>query len=99
MNRYQFIPTIKLSKIPVYRTVKYPEIPLNEDDYYVTTVQGDRYDILANDFYQDESLWWIISTANGTFKQNSLVCPEGVQLRIPANINEVINNFNQINQL
>ena len=43
MNRYQNIPTIKIDKKPVYRTVKYPEIPLDENDIYVTTVQGDRF--------------------------------------------------------
>ena len=59
MNRYQSIPTIIIDNKPVYRTVKYPEIPLNEDDIYVTTVQGDRFDILANQYYQDETLWLI----------------------------------------
>jgi hypothetical protein len=97
MNRYQFIPTIKINKIPIYRTTRYPEVVLSEDDVYVTTVQGDRFDSLALDYYQDESLWWVISIANNTFKQNSLMCNEGVQLRIPANISEIINNFNKIN--
>jgi len=82
MNRYQSIPTIIIDNKPVYRTVKYPEIPLNEDDIYVTTVQGDRFDILANQYYQDETLWWIISTANNSLSQNSLIIPEGIQLRI-----------------
>lgn len=97
MNRYQFISTTKINKVPVYKTVRYPNIPLNEDDIYVTTNQGDRYDSLANDFYQDETLWWIISIGNETLKQNSLICPEGIQLRIPANVNEIINNYNRIN--
>jgi len=97
MNRYQFIPTIKIDKIPIYRTTRYPEVPLHEDDIYVTTVQGDRFDSIALDFYQDETLWWIISVANNTLKQNSLICPEGIQLRIPANVNEIITNFNRIN--
>lgn len=97
MNRYLNIPTVKINKIPVYKTTRYPEIPLSEDDVYVTTVQGDRFDILADEFYQDESLWWVISIGNEKLKQNSLICPEGIQLRIPANINEIINNFNRIN--
>lgn len=97
MNRYQNIPKITINKKPVYKTVKYPEIPLHEDDLYVITTQGDRFDILALDFYQDESLWWIISTANNFLKQNSLMCPEGIQLRIPVNISDIINNYNKLN--
>jgi phage tail protein X len=97
MNRYVSIPTIKINNKPVYRTVKYPEIPLNENDIYVTTVQGDRFDILANQYYQDQSLWWIISIANNFLPQNSLVIPEGIQIRIPDNTNIIIDNFNKIN--
>lgn len=97
MNRYQSIPTIIIDNKPVYRTVKYPEIPLNENDIYVTTVQGDRFDILANQYYQDQSLWWIISTANNFLPQNSLVIPEGIQIRIPDNANIIVSNFNKLN--
>jgi phage tail protein X len=97
MNRYSNIPTIKIDKKPVYRTVKYPEIPLNESDIYVTTVQGDRFDTLALQYYQDESLWWIISIANDTLPQNSLIIPEGIQLRIPANVVGTIQSYNKLN--
>jgi phage tail protein X len=97
MNRYQNIPTEIINKKPVYRTVKYPEIPLDENDTYVTTVQGDRFDILALQYYQDESLWWIISIANDSLSQNSLIIPEGIQLRIPANLPQILNNYNILN--
>ena len=97
MNRYQTIPTLKINNKPVYKTVKYPEIPLNEDDIYVTTVQGDRFDVLANQYYQDETLWWIISTANDSLPQNSLIIPEGIQLRIPSNPSNIINSYNTLN--
>lgn len=97
MNRYQNIPTEIINKKPVYRTVKYPEIPLDENDTYVTTVQGDRFDILALQYYQDESLWWIISIANDSLPQNSLIIPEGIQLRIPANVVGTIQSYNKLN--
>jgi len=97
MNRYQNIPTIKINQKPVYKTVKYPEIPLNENDMYVTTVQGDRFDILARQYYQDESMWWIISIANTSLSQNSLIIPEGIQLRIPVDIENIKSSFNNLN--
>ena len=97
MNSYQDIPKTKINGKRVYQTSRYPEIPLSEDDIYVTTTQGDRFDILAFQYYQDESLWWVISIANEFLPQNSLLPLEGVQLRIPSNVPGIISTFNRIN--
>jgi phage tail protein X len=106
MNRYQNIPKIKIDGNLVYQTSRYPEIQLSENDIYVYTTQGDRFDILAQQYYKDSSLWWVISIANtgnagaGTLTglpQNTLVIPQGVQIRIPANYVNVVRNFTAIN--
>jgi hypothetical protein len=76
----------------------YPDIPVTADDHYVITVLGDRLDLLAYDFYQDSNLYWIISSANN-LPGDSLVPPIGMQLRIPANIQSVINNYQSINRV
>ncbi len=100
MNRYQGIPIIKSETgKQMYATSRYPEIPLSENDIYVYTTQGDRYDILALNYYGDSSLWWIIASANPNIGLSTLVIPEGVQIRIPNNISAVINDFRLINQL
>ena len=100
MNRYQDIPVIKsLTGKQMYATSRYPEIPLSEDDIYVYASQGDRYDILALNYYGDSSLWWIIAAGNPNVGLSTLVIPEGVQIRIPGNFAEVIGEFNAINQL
>jgi phage tail protein X len=100
MNRYQGIPIIKSETgKQMYATSRYPEIPLSENDIYVYTTQGDRYDVLALNYYGDSSLWWIIATANPNIGLSTLVIPEGVQIRIPNNISAVINDFRLINQL
>jgi phage tail protein X len=98
MNRYQNIPKTKINGKEVYVTSRYPEIPITSDDIYVYSVQGDRFDVLALQYYQNSSLWWIISIANADkLPQNSLVIPEGIQIRIPAFYADVINAFNRIN--
>ena len=98
MNRYQNIPKTKINGKEVYVTSRYPEVPLSEDDIYVYTAQGDRFDTLAQQFYKDSSLWWIISIANtDKLNQNTLVIPSGLQIRIPSNYNSVISDFNSIN--
>ena len=108
MNRYQNTPKITIDKKICYQTTKYPEVPLSDNDVYVYASQGDRFDILADQYYDDQSLWWIISIANtavaGTslpsdLPQDSLVIPEGKQIRIPANYSEVLNNFKVLNNL
>ena len=100
MNRYQGIPITKEdSGKRAYVTSRYPEVPLSENDIYVYTTQGDRYDVLALNYYGDSSLWWIIATANPNIGLSTLVIPEGVQIRIPNNISATINDFRLINQL
>ena len=100
MNRYQNIPIIKsVTGKQIYATSRYPEIPLSENDIYVYTTQGDRYDLLALNFYGDSSLWWIIASANPNIDLMTLVIPEGVQIRIPSNFSNIIDEFGLINQL
>lgn len=98
MNRYQNIPKIKREGKEVYVTSRYPEIPLSEKDIYVYTSIGDRFDTLAQQFYNDSSLWWVISIANtDKLNQGTLIIPEGIQIRIPYNPQSVISAFNLIN--
>ena len=96
-NRYQNIPIEKINGKRAYQTVRYPEIPLNENDIYVYTTQGDRFDILAQQYYKDQSYWWVISIANAQLFQNSIVIPEGIQLRIPSDLAGILSSFNLLN--
>ena len=101
MNRYQSISFLNNSPIKekkrFYATVKYPEIPLSVNDIYVITQKSDRYDILANQYYGDKSLWWVISIANPSITQNTLYPPVGVQLRIPTDISGILSSYNKLN--
>lgn len=83
-----------------YRTTFYPEIPLSENDIYVVTDFGDRLDLLANQFYKDISLYWIIAAANpNKINFGSITIPPGTQLRIPININDIITSYNNLNKI
>jgi phage tail protein X len=73
---------------------------LSENDIYVITDFGDRLDLLAYQFYQDVTLYWIISAANpNSVRFGSIFIPQGTQLRIPTNINEIINSYNNLNNI
>ena len=74
----------------------YPDIEVVQEDDYVITTLGDRFDILASNFYGDSTLWWIISSANN-LPGDSLYPPVGIQLRIPSDIESILNSYNLIN--
>ena len=99
MKRYANTPKIKSpGGKRMYQTVRYPEIPRLLSDVYVYTVAGDRFDTLAQQYYGDSDLWWIISVANNNLNQNSLTPPLGSQIRIPSNPVPTIAEYKRINQ-
>ena len=99
MARYTTIPTTIIDSKRCYSNAKYPDIPLRESDYYVYSTVGDRFDTLARRFYQTDSLWWIISLANESLPQDSLLIPPGTQVRIPTNINAILDDYAAINSI
>lgn len=76
----------------------YPTIPETADDIYVITVQGDRYDLLAQSYYGDVNLWWIIATANNANTDDLAIKP-GLQIRIPVSKDLAISLYNQLNEV
>ena len=99
MRRYSPISTKPtLTGKTIYNTVRYPEIPRSPSDIYVYTSIGDRFDTLAEQYYDDSSLWWVISTANAEYTQNSLFPPTGIQLRIPGNLSSILSAYSALNQ-
>ena len=98
-SRYQNIKTTKLNLTGslYYQTNVYPEVQPTNNDYYVITTVDDRLDLLAFDFYQDSSLWWIIASANNS-EQGSLQVEPGVQLRVPYDKLVAVNLYRQANQ-
>lgn len=94
IQRYQNIAVVKQPETGkrYYINNIYPEIPLSPNDSYVIAVLGDRLDLMAFDFYQDVTFWWIIASANA-LPGDSLYLEPGSQVRIPANLPGVINNY------
>ena len=94
-NRYSNIQTIlKTGKGKVYDSVLMPNIDANDTDIVVMTVQGDRLDLLANEYYQDPSMWWVIALKND-ITEVDISMKEGIILRIPS-MNEAIQIKNSL---
>ena len=79
----------------VYTTTYYPPIPLTNSDQYIQTKVGTRLDNLAQVYYGDSTLWWVIAKANGIKGFTSL--KSNTKLRIPSNISEILEKFKQLN--
>ena len=82
-----------------YKGKIYPEIPYSDTDEYIITTIGDRLDSIAYSYYNDAELWWVISVANNNITNGSMFPIPGTQLRVPTNINNVLNLFDQVNGL
>jgi hypothetical protein len=81
----------------VYQTTRYPDIQPQVSDTIVISNEGDYLDSLAFKYYGDPTLWWIVALANGLGKARMSV-PPGLQLRIPANVNEILVAFHNLNK-
>lgn len=81
----------------VYKTTRYPMIIPSDSDTIVISNDGDYLDSLAYRYYGDPTLWWIIALANNIGK-GKLSVPQGLQLRIPTNVNDILVTFHNLNQ-
>ena len=87
----------------VRRSVLMPTIQPSISDIYVITTLGDRLDNLAYKYYGNVTYWWIIAQANSDCSvpigKGTMVLPTGIQLRIPTNPVDIIQEFEQLNQI
>lgn len=75
----------------------YPKFGDLDDCVYIITSNTDRLDLIAYDFWGDETLWWIINMVND-LPGDSFYPPIGVQLMIPKDNTYIINKFNKENE-
>ena len=87
--RYNNINIInKKGKGNVYNSVVYPHIEPNDTDILIITSAEDRLDLLANHYYNNPAMWWVIAIANNLIDIDLKLQP-GTQLRIPTNVSEI----------
>lgn len=104
-SRYQTI-SIKKSETGItstsgkdmYVPTYYPNIEAKEDDNYIIIGTTDRLDVIAYDFYGDSTLWWAVAMANN-LEGDSMFPPVGMYLRVPANLPELLQKYNQSNNI
>jgi hypothetical protein len=84
MIRYEQTHRIKIkneNRVGSALTTSYlPEVEEDNSDLLLIAIQGDRCDLLAQQYYEDSSLWWFIASVNN-LKGNNIEA--GTHLRIP----------------
>lgn len=96
MNRYsKSSPNKRFDGKRVQLTTTYPGIPIAANDLYIIATETDFLDALAQKYYRDPTLWWVIARANGI--AGTLKAPTGKQLRVPSNIQSILSTFFSIN--
>lgn len=98
-NRYAYSRIIqsKETKKQYLESTIYPKVKPTDNDLYIISEAGDRLDLLADKYYKDKTKWWIIATANN-INDATFYVQEGVQLRIPSDINAIMGDLQKINK-
>jgi hypothetical protein len=83
-NRYENIKTIlKTGKGKVYDSTLLSYVEPTDTDIVILTTMGDRLDLLANEYYGDSTMWWVIALKNN-ITDVDLTMKGGIKLRIPS---------------
>lgn len=93
-SRYRRHRLIELNGVVSQESWIPPEFPVHENDkvHRVRTSERLRLDLIANEYYGDQNLWWVIAFANDIldpFMELNGVSATPTTLRIPAP--EVVN--------
>ncbi len=75
--------------------IEYPVIPIRDSDIFINGKFGQTFINLANQFYGDKDLWWIIARANN--QSESIYTIPGKEYRIPQEKGLIFQEFNELN--
>ena len=73
-----------------------PNIPIKDSDIFVYPLYGQRFDSIAQDYYGNSNLWWIIAKANELSKGQISADPLK-KLRIPTEIDDILESVQKSN--
>ena len=82
-SRLQFADLLIVDDVEFWDTLALPDATTRQDDIQHTVSSYDRIDLLADRYYQDPGLWWVIAWAN-SLDILPTDMKENMQLRIPS---------------
>jgi len=87
MSRYSDITKISKNGISRLGTADLPVIEENNSDILLITVDGDRCDLISQQYYGTPEYWWFIASTNNLTSNN---IEAGTQIRVPFSLEQAI---------
>ena len=85
MSRYDNISKIQNKKITSIGTSYLPKHESQNSDILLIATEGDRCDLIAEQYNGTSDLWWFIASVNNLSSNN---IEAGTQLRVPVSIEQ-----------
>ena len=87
MSRYDNISKIKTNKKVSIGTSYLPKFEEKNSDILLIATEGDRCDLIAQEYYGTPELWWFVASVNN-LKSNNIEA--GTQLRVPVSTENAV---------
>ena len=81
MSRYDTVKQISRNKIFKIGTADIPKVGDQNSDILLIATDGDRCDVISQEYYGTPDFWWFIASVN-KLKSNNIEA--GTQLRVPV---------------
>ena len=87
MSRYSNISKVKHNRITRIGTADLPIYENQNSDILLIAVNGDKCDLISQQYYGTTDYWWYIASVNNLTSNN---IEAGIQLRVPLSIEQAI---------
>ena len=87
MSRYDNVKKNKNKKFMYTGTSYLPKHEDKNSDILLIATQGDRCDLIAQQYYGTSELWWYVASVNNLSSNN---IEAGTQLRVPVSTEQAI---------
>ena len=87
MSRYDRVQTISKDKVSRIGTADLPEFKEDNSDILLIAVDGDRCDLISQEYYGTVEFWWFIASVNNLSTNN---IEAGTQLRVPLSLEQAV---------
>ena len=87
MSRYDRVRKVSENKISRIRTADFPKAEDKNSDVLLIATQGDRCDMISQQYYGTTEFWWFIASINNLNTNN---IEAGKQLRVPISVEQAI---------
>ena len=87
MNRYDRVKKVSENKISRIGIADFPKVEDKNSDILLIATDGDRCDIISQQYYGTPDFWWFIASVN-KLKSNNIEA--GTQLRVPVSTEKAV---------